>query len=150
MTMRWVDLKNKPEYLKAYVALRNKHVRFLLTEVVSVDQTRAWMRRAEIEVFGLEDEGRLAGVAVVYLDRRGEIAFFVDRPNRGIGTRLLRRLALEARRRNWRRLWAWVLEENAAAVRVFEKSGFSRLRRSRRLYRGIQKRGIILTKTFVD
>ena len=77
----------------------------------------------------LEEGGRLVIVGgaryIVSEPGRAEVAFAVDDPHQGLGiaTRLMRHLAAIARDAGLEALFAEVLPDNTAMLKVFEKSG---------------------------
>lgn len=119
-----IDIKECPGFLEQYVALRNRYIDLLVTDPVSVEQTKRWLARSDIEVRGLAYEGILLGAVILYASRENEIAFFVKEPNKGIGSRLLDLVEQVAIAKKLDSVWAWVLDENNIAKRVFEKKGF--------------------------
>jgi ribosomal protein S18 acetylase RimI-like enzyme len=148
--MRWVNLKKEPEYLFQYMALRNKYRASLLTDTVTIAGTKTWIENRKIEAFGFLQRKKLVGVVILYLKKKGEIAFFVGQQNRGIGTRLLTRIVDLARRKRLPYVWAWVLKDNKRAQHVFKKTGFVQFRKAVRKYRGKQRQGLIFKRSFTE
>ncbi len=88
----------------------------------------------------------LLGATILYLDREGEIAFFVKQPNTGLGSHLLMIIQEVACQKGLNSIWAWVLRDNAIACRAFEKNGFLKMEPSERTYKGAIKQGITYQK----
>ena len=145
---RIIDLKSEEGFLKEYVALRNRYTSLLLTKPVSVVETKRWLERSEIEVRGIVQGSGLTGVTILYLKRKGEIAFFAKELNQGIGTKLLRIIERVAKEKHLSSVWAWVLDNNLPAKRAFEKSGYKPDCKSRRCHEGENRLGVIFRKQF--
>lgn len=139
--MNIIDLKDEMLFLDQYIRLRNKHGDRLLTQPVNRTETEAWLRREDIVVKGLADNEVLLGVVILYVSKGGEIAFFAETPNRGIGTRLLQMIEEEAGEKKLPSIWAWVLSDNPIARHVFEKRGFVREEPEDRFFKGERKTG---------
>ncbi len=89
----------------------------------------------------------MLGVAILYIDKGGEIAFFVRDQNRGFGSRLLNAIEMAATGRGLKNVWAWVLDDNYIAQRVFEKSGYVRGKKaSPKVYDKKQYRSVVFRK----
>ncbi len=145
-SLRIVDLKKEPDFLNQYVEMRNQYSEVLLTEPVEIAETEDWVRSEGIEIRGLARGRTLLGVAVLYLEKGGEITFFARHPNEGIGSRLLEAIESVARNRKVFKVWAWVLSENALARRAFMKNGYQLNAESERLYKHEPRTGFILWK----
>jgi ribosomal protein S18 acetylase RimI-like enzyme len=137
-----INLKEDDGFVKEYVLLRNHYCDVLGTDPVNMAETRRWLKRVDIEVMGLVRGGILSGVAILYLHRDGEIAFFTKDPNQGAGGKLLAAILEVARWRKLDSVWAWTEVNNGLARRVFEKYGFSNEGIFMRTYRGLDKEGI--------
>lgn len=137
-----INLKEKEDFFDQYINLRNKYTELLLTSPVTLPETKEWLKREDIEIRGLVQNNVLLGVVILYLNRNGEIAFFVREPNQGIGSRLLQIIQNVARGKGLQSVWAWVLHDNLIAQRVFEKNGFVKIGMSEREYKAITKQGI--------
>jgi len=146
--MKVIDLKEEECFVEQYVNLRNKYTELLLTSPVDISQTKEWIKRNNIEIRGLVQDNILLGVVVLYLDRDGEIAFFVKNLNKGVGSRLLEIIEEVAKEKRLRFVWAWVLKDNLIAQRVFDKNGFVKERITEREYKGVTKFGIKYKKTY--
>jgi RimJ/RimL family protein N-acetyltransferase len=144
--MKVVDLKEEEDLIKQYVDLRNSYADLLLTSPVNVPETKKWLKKNEIEIRGVVEDGALLGVAILYLNRSGEIAFFTKYKNKGIGGRLLYIIKEVAARRYLKSVWAWVLNDNFIAQRVFKKNGFVKEGISEREYNNKIFSGIIFKK----
>jgi GNAT superfamily N-acetyltransferase len=144
--MEAVDLKLRPDLVPEYVALRNAAADWLLTAAVTVEETREWLKRDDVEVHGLAAVGVLQGAVVLYLHRGGEVAVFARQQGAGVGGQLLGVVEPVARRRGCTALWAWVRADNPLAQRVFEKNGYVRVRDEVRLFQGRQYDGVRFEK----
>ena len=86
---RIIDLKEEPAFIEQYVNLRNGYCDVLLTSPINVADTRIWLQRDDIEIRGIVRGHVLAGVVMLFLSRKGEIAFFTKHKGAGLGSRLL-------------------------------------------------------------
>ena len=141
-----IDFKKHESFIVQYVNLRNSYTELLLTVPVNIQDTKEWLKRNDIEVMGILHDDILPGVVILYLNRSGEIAFFVKEKNQGVGTKLLKIAEKVANRRKLKSLWAWVLVDNFIAQRVFEKNGFVKEGISERKYKSIIKHGYTYKK----
>lgn len=139
---RIVDLKRTPGLVKQYVQLRNSCLDWLLTDPVTTAETLEWLKKDDIETWGLAEGDDLLGAVVLYLAKDNEIAFFAKERGRGTGTRLLGIIEEVARRRNAETIRAWVLLNNAPARRAFEKAGFEKIAESRKDFKERAEMGI--------
>jgi ribosomal protein S18 acetylase RimI-like enzyme len=137
--MRTVNLKEERIFLPQYVMLRNKYAKILLTNQVTIKETEEWIKRPDVEVFGIVESDILMGAVILYVDRGGEIAFFARQKGKGYGSRLLAIAEDIARRRGLKAIWAQTLESNTPAIKVFEKRGFKRIGTSERKDNGVHK-----------
>lgn len=144
--MRIVDIRTEPRFVAQYLELRNRHAEILMTEPVSDAETHEWLRTAAVEIKGLVRDDQLEGVALLYLERGGEVAFFTRQPGAGTGSRLLQVIEGAARLRGISSVWAWVRKENIIAQRAFEKNGYDSSGEESRIYRGEERRGILYRK----
>ena len=144
--MRVVDIRNEPSFVPQYLELRNRHAEVLLTEPVTEAETRAWLKTEPVEIRGMARGDTLEGVALLYLKREGEVAFFARSPGQGTGSRLLRIIEQAARQRGLASIWAWVRKENEIAQRAFEKNGYVPGGEESRTYRGEERQGIVYRK----
>jgi hypothetical protein len=119
-----IDLRKNLFYLQQYVESRNRYVDLLLSNAVTVDETRKWLDRERVEVRCLVEGEKLLGSAILYLAKDGEVAFFVEVPGAGVGTRLLHVIQEVASERKLDCVWAWVLVTNERAKRAFVKAGY--------------------------
>lgn len=145
-TVKEVNLKERLEFIKQYVELRNRYADLLVTDLVSIEQTRAWLKRGDIEVVGLSSGGILLGAVILYLSRENEIAFFVKEQNKGIGSRLLDLVEHVAKSKKTDSVWAWVLDRNEIAQHVFEKKGFFKDGKKQKKQGAIIKTGVVYRK----
>ncbi len=137
-----LDLKRAENMVPQYVSLRNSYADLLLSEPVAVDETVAWLRSTTAELVALAEDGILQGVAILYPDRDGEVAVFTREKGKGLGKRLLAAIGAVARKLGLPHVWAWVLEENTTAQRLFETSGYILKARESRRFQGRLKRGL--------
>ena len=122
--MKVIDLKDSAEFVEQYIDLRNYYAELLLSRPVTLEETRNWLKHENIEIRGLVDKEDFLGAIILYLDKDGEVGFFVRDQNQGIGTELLRVIEEVAKNIGLSFLWAWVLETNTIAKHVFQKNGF--------------------------
>jgi GNAT superfamily N-acetyltransferase len=149
--MEIIDLQEKEYFIEQYVHLRNRYAELLLTSPVTISETKEWFKKDDdIEVRGLVQDNILLGVVILYLNKDGEISFFVKSQNKGIGSHLLHIVAEVAGKKNLEFIWGWVLKDNFIAQRVFEKNGFVKQGISERKYRGEIKQGIRYKKCFFN
>jgi RimJ/RimL family protein N-acetyltransferase len=145
--MEIINLKNDISLINQYIELRNRHAHLLLTDTVNKRETSEWLKKPDIEVVGLVENNILLGVAIIYFDRNGEIAFFAKEPNKGIGSKLLILIEDIALRNNLQHIWAWTLEENQIAQRTFEKGGFQSCGKFSKIFKGKTQNGIKFIKS---
>lgn len=109
------------------------------TEPVSIDDRRAWLARHPAEsrpVLVAEEDGAVVGWASLsdYREGRGavrrtaEISYYVDTAHRrkGVASRLVREAILQAPRLGIRTLFAILLDDNEASVRLLGRLSFER------------------------
>jgi ribosomal protein S18 acetylase RimI-like enzyme len=144
---RVINLKDDGSFIAQYVELRNKYCELLLTESVDVEETKKWIKNENVEIVGVVKGDALVGVAILYIYRAGEIAFFVRTPNHGTGSYLLKIVERIARDRGIMNIWAWVLDENIAAQRTFVKAGYAIEEISSKYFKRILRKGVVFRKT---
>lgn len=144
--IRVVDLKNNEVYLKQYVDLRNSYKALLLTNPVTVKQTEDWLKIEDIEIRCIVENNIVIGVVILYINKGGEIAFFVKTPGRGVGSNLLQVIEPIAREKEMRSIWAWVLSSNMAAQKAFTKNGYMFEREQKRIFKNKEYNGIVYRK----
>lgn len=144
--LKTIDFKTDRSLLKQYIELRNSYSELLLAAPVTPENTLEWLKRDDIEVKGLADNNTLFGAVILYLGRRGEVAFFVREKNRGTGGRLLDLIEYIAEQKKLKSIWSWVLKENLIAQRVFEKNGFKKEGETIREYKGMPMHGLEFKK----
>lgn len=137
-----IDLKKDESFIAQYVDLRNRYIELLLTNTVTVTETKEWLTNKDVEVRCVIEDNVLIGAVILYLKRKGEIAIFVKDQKRGIGTELLKVIEKVAKEKNLNSIWAWALKDNFIAQRVFEKNGFVKEGADEREYKEIIKHGI--------
>ena len=141
-----VDLKKDKSFVSQYVDLRNTHIELLLTTPVTIPETIEWLLNKNIEVRCLIQNNILIGVAILYLNKRGEIAFFVKEQKKGVGSQLLNIIEEVARERTLDSVWAWVLSSNVNAQRAFIKNEYFLVRKGKRKYNNKTLRGFVFRK----
>lgn len=122
--LKIIDLKKDEFFIPQYVELRNHYVDLLLTNSVSADETKEWLGREDVEIRCLIEDNVLTGAAILYLNKKGEVAFFVKNRNRGVGSQLLKVIEEVAKGKKLNSLWAWVMSSNLAAQKTFIKNGY--------------------------
>ncbi len=142
-----VNLKETPDYIEQYVQLRNAYCDLLVTTPVNVPDTLSWLKKTDVEIRGIVRNEELLGVVVLYLERNGEIAFFVKHHRVGIGSKLLNIIENVAGERGMSCIHAWVLAENEAAKKTFMKNGYQYYGESVKLYMNVEKKGYCYRKT---
>jgi len=145
--LKIIDLKKDEFFVPQYVELRNYYADFLLTDSVTVDETKEWLVQANIEVRCLVEDHVLVGVVILYLDKEGEVAFFVKNKNRGIGSQLLKVIEDVAEEKSLHSLWAWVVSSNIAARKTFTKNGYLLEGEAERRHRNKRLQGFVFRKT---
>jgi GNAT superfamily N-acetyltransferase len=143
---RIIDLKREKAFIEEYVSLRNRYCELLLTQRVNTEQTKKWLQDGNVEIRGIVQDTDLLGVAILYLDRQGEISIFAKTQHQGLGTRLLEVIEKVAKKRELHAVWAWVLTDNRAAQMTFKRNGYKMGRESSRVYKNQDRRGIIFRK----
>lgn len=141
-----VDLKQTPEFVEQYVQLRNQYGDLLLTSPVNIPETRIWLERKDIEIRGIIRGKELIGVAILYLSREGEIAFFARYLRLGIGSRLLSVIETAAQERGLKDVCAWVLTENLGAQATFLHNGYQGAGGSTKTHMGVPRQGVLFRK----
>jgi GNAT superfamily N-acetyltransferase len=136
-----LDLKEKENFIEQYVNLRNNYTKLLLTCPVNVFETKLWIRKPYVEIRGIVQNNILLGVVILYLNRNGEITFFVKYQNKGLGGRLLDIIEDVSKKKKLKNIWGWVLKDNLVAQRAFEKKGFTREGMSKKVYEGTLREG---------
>lgn len=131
-----VDLRAAPELVEAYIALRNRHAELLLSEPVTAAGTRRWLAETPAQVRLLREGKRVLGAAVLYPERDGEVAVFVDEPGRGDGPVLLSAIEEAARGIGLGGIRSVARADNERARRAFLRAGFAEEGDATRSYRG--------------
>ena len=120
-----VNIRENIEFLDEYVSLRNKYVDNLLSHHVTLQDTLKWLNNTDVELYGLVKGKEIIGVILIYVEKGGEITFFVKYPGRGLGSVLLQTAEKFAIKMDIKRLYAWTRCDNVAARRSFEKNGYT-------------------------
>lgn len=143
---RVVNLKIDEDFIEQYVQLRNRYCDLLVTNRVNAMETREWLKREDIEIRGIVRDDVLVGVVILFLNRKGEIAFFASIERTGLGSKLLSIIEIAAQARGLREIWAWVLCDNIIAQRAFLKNGYRKTENSTKAYRGQIRHGFVFRK----
>jgi len=85
-------------------------------------------------------------IKILYLDKEGEVAFFVKKRNRGLGSQLLKVIEDVAKEKRLNSLWAWVTSSNLAAQKTFAKNGYLLEGETERRFRNKIFRGFVFRK----
>jgi len=141
-----IDLKREDLFIPQYVDLRNRYAQLLLSKPVTVAETKAWLLRESVEVRCLIEEDVLVGAVVLYLNKDGEVAFFVKEPKKEVGSQLLRLIEKVAAEKELGSLWAWVLTTNLAAQRTFLRNGYRLEKECSKKYNDQVLNGLIYRK----
>lgn len=141
-TERIIDLKREERFVEEYVSLRNRYSELLTTKPVTVAETRDWLKDDQIEIRALVEGDVFLGAVILYLSRDGEIAVFVRDRCKGMGTKLLKIIEQVAKEKKIESVWAWVLNDNFLAQRIFEKNGFVKEGMLKRMYEEVMNEGI--------
>ena len=145
--MRIINLKKEKSYLDQYVKLRNKNRMRLLSGAVNRADSEIWLQEKRIVALGVVKGRLLEGAVILYEQKKGEIAFFVRTPGKGIGTILLKNILKAAKKKKASYVWAWVLKSNKIAQHLFIKEGFLSLKETVRMFAGRERKGIFLKKS---
>lgn len=140
------NLREKSNLLYQYVQLRNVNARALLTNEISLEQTREYLKKYTTQIYGAVEKDTLEGVVILYTQRNGEIAIFVRNRHEKVGTNLLEHIEAVAEKLALPYVWAWVSITNRAAQGLFKKQGFMGLRTQNKVYNGTQFEGIKFRK----
>lgn len=146
--LQFINLKSRMDLIPQYVELRNQNADLLLTRAVRLEETIIWMNSDNHEIIAGISGDKLHGVAILYRQRKNEVAIFVGPKNQGIGTRLLKCIVVKASEFGLPAIWAWVLESNTIAQRAFEKAGFTMRRKTTRVFNGQRYRGLVFECVF--
>lgn len=141
-----VDLKVRRSYIKQYVELRNRYKELLITSLVTVEETVKWLDNASVSVRCLVLNKKVIGAVVLNFERAGEVTFFAEVTEKGIGGWLLKVIEKVAREKKLNSIWAWVLSGNRIAQKAFEKNGYLKEKEIIRNYGGREVNGIIFRK----
>lgn len=137
-----VVLREHLEMINAYVAVRNRFCELLLTSPVNHEDTLKWLLSGNGEILCLREAEQFIGAVIIYFNRGGEIAIFVNTPGHGCGSILLKAIVDFAGRRGLKEVWAWVLLDNLPSCRLFDRFGFTAVGVQRREYDGREVQGM--------
>ena len=141
-----IDLKQDEFFIPQYVELRNHYIDLLLTNSVTVDETKEWLFKENIEVRCFVNNHVLVGVVILYLNKEGEVAFFMKNRNRGVGSQLLKVIEEVAKGKKLNSLWAWVMSSNLAAQKSFFNNGYLLDGETAKRYKNKNLRGFVFRK----
>ncbi len=141
-----VNLKEETNFIEQYVQLRNQYCDLLVTNPVNISETRKWIKREDIEVRCIVRDNLLVGVVILFINRKGEIAFFSRIRHQGLGSKLLSIIENVAKDRGVREVWAWVLFNNVVAQRAFLKNGFKMSESLTKTYKDQIMNGFVFRK----
>ena len=148
--MEIIDLKEKDNLIEEYVHLRNRYAELLLTLPVNVPETKEWIKKNDdVEVRGLVQNNILLGVAILYLNRGGEVAFFAKEQQKRIGSKLLNIIEEVAKEKKLKGVWAWVLSCNTIAQKSFMKNGYLLEQKTERKFNDKDVEGFIFRKNLI-
>ena len=117
---------------------------------MNIPETKEWIKKSDdVEVRGLVQNNILLGVAILYLNREGEVAFFTKEQRKGIGSQLLRAIEEVAREKKLKDVWAWVLSSNTVAQKSFMKNGYLLEQKTQRRYNDKDLEGFIFRKKLI-
>jgi len=143
---KFIDLKTNLKYIEQYIELRNQYSELLLTKKVNYKETLEWLKIKDIEIYGIVEDDILKGVIILYINKGNELTFFVKEKQKGYGTILLKYMEEIAIKKNIKQLYAWVLEKNIIASKVFEKNGYKETGTSIKIFDGKKYKGYIYKK----
>ncbi len=143
--LKIVNLIDTPRFMTEYVDLRNRYTKELLTAIVTVDETVAWLNGSNVHVLIAENGDELLGAIILYLDKNGEIAIFTKYQGKQIASALLQNMKNVAKKiYSLQSLWCWVANNNHASLRVFIKNDFVLFENTTRRYGNISIAGQML------
>lgn len=139
-----LDLRDALHLVGQYVSLRNASADRLLSAAVNEEQTLGWLHTRDVVVKVACEDEKMLGAAVLYVEKGGEVAVFVDARRRGVATALLVDVTEAAREKNMQKLWVWVADDNEPSKKLFEKCGFTFVQKSTKSFDGAEHNGVIL------
>jgi len=143
-----VNIKKEKKLLEQYIDLRNKYSKDILSRPVTYPATIDWLKKTDVEIYGLVKNDNLLGVILIYIEKGNEVTFFAKEPGKGIGDKLLKIADRIAKKRKLSRLWAWTRIENLPAIKAFEKNSYKKTGVKFRKYQGEKIKGYIFIKSF--
>ncbi len=121
--MKLIYLKNASiRILEEYVNLRNKYVKELNTKKVTLKETLNWLEEANVIIIGIEENQKLLGAGIIYLDKNNQFSYFSKHISKGIGTVLLEKIEEVAANNKLEKLWAQVNIDNIVSIKCLEKN----------------------------
>ena len=144
----------EPEDFAALYAI--EEVCFKPPHRFSREYMRQLIRQADAATWIVDDEGRMCGFGIVEWDREGgDVVAYVQTlevlpevRGQGVGGELLQLMERSARDAGSEAIWLHVDAENAAAVRVYERSGYGLSGREEDYY-GRGRAGLVFAKALV-
>lgn len=111
---------------------------------------RSVMRRDDARLIVADRAGEVVGYAAVWFaadeGELGDIAVDPERRREGIGSRLVREVMDEARRRGAQQVFLQVRESNRGALRLYRAAGFRRVGRRPGYYRSPSEDALVLLR----
>ena len=117
--MRYVTLqKGDVPLIEGYVTLRNQLRPMLAAKEVTVKETLAWLEKMAGVLVAVDDYEVVGAVAI---SSYGEISVFHNGSHKGLGSDLLVRWENMAKEAGFKRVWAWTMQENGKAQKLFKR-----------------------------
>jgi N-acetylglutamate synthase-like GNAT family acetyltransferase len=141
-----VDLKKSPEFINQYVLLRNRFLDLLLTDKVTEEDTKNWLKNKNVEVICSIEENVLIGACIIHLYREGEITIFVKKSRKGTGTLLLKEVESVAKKKGLNKIWAFTRSDNSKAENFFLINGYHKKGSEMKKHKTVEVLGTVFEK----